>query len=283
MKKLLSITLLSLLSAFLVAGCGARKNNTDTTKDELSVGTSLPSLVQSETTEESQESVANSSQNEETSNGTEKTEIPSDDSSENETSKKEETLSKPSKTENSSKKPATNKTNKTESKVNTNSKGESSETKEYISKREAKAIALKTLGIKDSQINDYEFDSEWQKEELIYEISFEYKDVEYEYYIDALTGRIIRSKDKKNKEESKPSDSSQYKPKTEIGEAQAKNIALEHTGLLNSVINDYEFEVDIENGIKIYEINFSSGALEYSFEIRASDGMILDYEKEKKD
>lgn len=64
---------------------------------------------------------------------------------------------------------------------------------------------------------------------------------------------------------------------------QAKQIALERAGLSESQVVFEEREVDRDDGIKVYEIEFKYNRTEYSAEIRASDGTVLSWEVDNDD
>ncbi|HZK56840.1 MAG TPA: PepSY domain-containing protein [Clostridia bacterium] len=66
-----------------------------------------------------------------------------------------------------------------------------------------------------------------------------------------------------------------------IGMDTAKNIALRHAGLAESYIKDLEIELDRENGVIIYEVEFKYKGLEHEYEINATTGTIMDWEIEK--
>ncbi len=65
-----------------------------------------------------------------------------------------------------------------------------------------------------------------------------------------------------------------------IGEDKAKEIALERAGLTaNQVIFD-RVELDRDDGILKYELEFSKDSTEYDVEIKADDGRILSFERD---
>ena len=68
--------------------------------------------------------------------------------------------------------------------------------------------------------------------------------------------------------------------KAYIGSEKAKSIALKHAGLSASQISHYEFCKDYENGKMLYEIEFLYNGYEYSYEIDAATGSILQAERE---
>ena len=66
----------------------------------------------------------------------------------------------------------------------------------------------------------------------------------------------------------------------DIGYAKAKSIALNHAGVSESKAYDMDIELDDEDGTLVYEVEFKSGGMEYSYEINAASGAILKHEAE---
>ena len=66
----------------------------------------------------------------------------------------------------------------------------------------------------------------------------------------------------------------------DIGYAKAKSIALNHAGVSENQAYDMEIELDDEDGTLVYEVEFQSGNVEYSYEINAASGAILKHETE---
>lgn len=77
---------------------------------------------------------------------------------------------------------------------------------------------------------------------------------------------------------SSPSPVSSY-----IGVDKAKSIALKHAGLSASSVTFTKAKLDREDGIRIYEIEFYSRTQEYEYEIKATNGKILDFDVEALD
>lgn len=67
--------------------------------------------------------------------------------------------------------------------------------KEYLSKDEALDVVLKDLNAKKEDLYDLdiEIENKMKYENTIFEISFDYNRYEYEYYVDAVTGKILDS------------------------------------------------------------------------------------------
>ena len=66
----------------------------------------------------------------------------------------------------------------------------------------------------------------------------------------------------------------------DIGYAKAKSIALDHAGVSENEAYDIDIELDDEDGILVYEVEFKSGGMEYSYEINAVTSTILKRETE---
>ena len=62
-----------------------------------------------------------------------------------------------------------------------------------------------------------------------------------------------------------------------IGQDAALSIALDHAGLTSSQIYELDMELDSEDGIMVYEIEFESSAGEYEYDIHAHTGQIVKY------
>ena len=104
---------------------------------------------------------------------------------------------------------------------------------------------------------------------------------EFEYKVDAYTGAILESKREAADgtevpvvQPSKPAASG------DIGYAKAKSVALNHAGVSENKAYDMEIELDDEDGTLVYEVEFKSGGMEYSYEINAATGAIVKQEAE---
>ena len=107
---------------------------------------------------------------------------------------------------------------------------------------------------------------------------------EFEYKIDAYTGVILESKrEAADGTETPVVQPSKPAPTGDIGHAKAKSIALNHAGVSENKAYDMEIELDDEDGTLVYEVEFKSGNMEYSYEINAATGAILKHEAELDD
>ena len=60
----------------------------------------------------------------------------------------------------------------------------------------------------------------------------------------------------------------------------AKQIALSHAGLTSSQVTFKKTELDFDDGIQKYEVEFYYNNREYSYEIDANTGNVLSYEQD---
>ena len=133
-----------------------------------------------------------------------------------------------------------------------------------------------------------EVDSELDESPAHYEVELHAAWGEFEYLVDAYTGKVLSGQ--KNlltaastpNETTKPSDQKLDPSGTaqDIGHAKAKSIALNHAGVSENEAYDMEIELDDEDGTLVYEVEFKSGNMEYDYEINAASGAILKHEAE---
>ncbi len=69
--------------------------------------------------------------------------------------------------------------------------------------------------------------------------------------------------------------------KAYIGQEKANAAATEHAGLSASDVSYFETDMDTENGIMVYEVEFKCNGYEYDYDINALTGDIVKYSKEK--
>ena len=153
----------------------------------------------------------------------------------------------------------------------------------YIGVEKAKSIALKDAGVSGATFVKTKLETEDGVK--VYDVEFYKANVEYDYEIDAITGKI-REKDldienfsipKKKATTNKQTTKSKVKTSTkkaakDIGVEKAKSIALKDAGVSN--VKFTKAKVDYENGIKVYDIEFRKGNKEYDYEIEAATGKI---------
>ena len=129
-----------------------------------------------------------------------------------------------------------------------------------------------------------EVDSELDEFPTHYEVELHTAWGEFEYLVDAYTGKVLSGQ--KDLPTTAPVGDETAKPTAptgDIGHAKAKSIALNHAGVSENEAYDMEIELDDEDGTLVYEVEFKSGGMEYSYEINAATGAILKHETELDD
>lgn len=67
---------------------------------------------------------------------------------------------------------------------------------------------------------------------------------------------------------------------TRISEEKAKEIALSKAGITAEGVTFEKIELDNDDGVRKYEIEFRQGNTEYDVDIKADDGTVLKFEKD---
>ena len=129
-----------------------------------------------------------------------------------------------------------------------------------------------------------EVDPELDESPAHYEVELHTAWGEFEYLVDAYTGKVLSGQKNLLTAASTPSETMKPTAPSEaaqnIGHAKAKSIALNHAGVSENQAYDMEIELDDEDGKLVYEIEFKSGNMEYDYEINAATGAILKHEAE---
>ena len=129
-----------------------------------------------------------------------------------------------------------------------------------------------------------EVDSELDEFPAHYEVELHTAWGEFEYLVDAYTGKVLSGQKNLLTAASTPNETMKPTAPSEaaqnIGHAKAKSIALNHAGVSENEAYDMEIELDDEDGTLVYEVEFKSGNMEYDYEINAASGAILKHEAE---
>ena len=147
-------------------------------------------------------------------------------------------------------------------------KQSTTETTTMITKDKALEIALAHANVSKNNISNLEVKLDKDDGTTKYEVEFDVGTIEYDYDIDAVSGKIL----KVEKEERKQTTSST----SVITKEKALEIALTYAGANKSDVKD--LEIELEKGI--YEISFEIGNVEYELDIEASSGKVLQMKKE---
>jgi hypothetical protein len=179
-------------------------------------------------------------------------------------------------------------------------------TKKQISVDEAKQIALAHANLAQKDVTFVETKLDNEDNRIVYKIEFVISNIEYDYEIDAVSGEIIssdsdveddnkkiqtetsqqqNSADHSNKDKAKGSQEhstaqtqaptaapTQPEP-SKISVERAKQIAVSHAGVSGASFT--KVELDTDDGIAVYEIEFKVRNTEYDYEINAASGAII--------
>ncbi|MBQ8235166.1 MAG: PepSY domain-containing protein, partial [Clostridia bacterium] len=143
----------------------------------------------------------------------------------------------------------------------------SSESTTLIGEDAAKRAALSHAGITADAADYITCKIDRDDGQVLYEIEFSADGYEYDYDINVTTGAVLKyDKEKDDDGENNVTDNTTG---TVIDRAQAKQIALAHAGLTDARIT---CSLDSENGVKVYELEFTYGGYEYEYDINAANG-----------
>lgn len=149
-------------------------------------------------------------------------------------------------------------------------------TAKKITADEAKNIALAHAKLAQKDVTFVKAELETDNNRLIYDVDFYRGNVEYDYEISVADGTII-SADQDIENYSIPAPASTAAPTgahtSEISAEKAKQIAFSHAGVGGATFT--KVELDTDDGIKVYEIEFKVGNVEYEYDINASNGAII--------
>lgn len=149
------------------------------------------------------------------------------------------------------------------------------ESKKYISAEQAREIALEKAGLAEKAVVFEKAEREKEKGIVYFDIEFKTGGVAYEAHIDAETGAVLKWELDYEKDDKKV-----VEAKDLIGKEDAEKIALKDAG----VLKDTKFkkvELDRDDGIFRYEVEFYHEGIEYEYEIDAKTGAILKKEADR--
>ena len=183
---------------------------------------------------------------------------------------------------------------------NTSNSSVDSKDSNKITIEEAEEIAVKHAGLTKDQVSFSRTESEIDNGTEKYDIEFYYNGTEYDYEISAVDGKIIKYDNDINEDNNQNNIANSTQNNTQsntqnnsVNKAQnntnntagisgdkAKEIALKHAGLTSSQVSFKRTELDHDDGIQKYEVEFYYNNKEYSYEIDANTGNILSYEQD---
>ena len=154
--------------------------------------------------------------------------------------------------------------------------------KKAISKDRAIEIALQDAGLSKNSVWELEAELDKERNGLYWEVEFETREYEYSYDIQAYDA-VIAKKDISPQEQPAATQKPTEPQDQTISKARAIEIALEAAGLEKNAVSELDAELDDEGKTPYWEVSFETRKYEYSYEINANDGTVMDSEKERND
>ena len=140
---------------------------------------------------------------------------------------------------------------------------------------QAKSVALAHAGIEASAVTFTKGKLDYEDGRQEYEIEFVTADTKYEYEIKADDGAVLKASAEPVE---KISGNGQMQGGITLEEAKAA--ALAYVGVEEGTSSFTKLELDYDDGTAVYEIEFYADGKEYSFEIDALSGKVLEAEME---
>lgn len=165
----------------------------------------------------------------------------------------------------------------------------------FISESEVKDIVADNMSVSSSDLYFESIDFEMDKG--VYEVEVYYQNRDYEYKIDAKDGKIIytdfNTTDSITNDNSSNNNNSNNNSNTNgssnngnnattasIPLDEAKNIALTNANLTEDAVQFLRTEQEYDDGVLVYEIDFTHGDYEYDYKINANTGDVVSYDRD---
>ena len=150
-------------------------------------------------------------------------------------------------------------------------------TSKYISIDTVKDIVFKHAKVENKNVTNLEIEYDYENGNMIYDVEFHCNNIEYDYEVDAVSGKILESEiENKNKDSNNNNNNSN----TYLSKDKIKEIALKKANV--SKYYDYDIEFKFKGGTSIYEVEFETDSAEYDIKINAENGNIIKYEVKNK-
>lgn len=159
-----------------------------------------------------------------------------------------------------------------------------------ITMEQAQEIALKHAKLTSDQVSFIKTDTELENGIEVYNIEFSYENKEYDYKINSSNGEIIEydsdiedydiTQQQATKENKSVTPNNQNSNNSKITVEKAKEISLKHANLKDNQVVFDKTEMDYDNGVQVYDIEFHYNNIEYNYEIDANTGNILSYSQD---
>ena len=146
----------------------------------------------------------------------------------------------------------------------------------YITADEAEQAALSHAGISSSDVSYITCELDFDDGIMVYEVEFVSGNTEYEYDINAIDKSVLKFSTERADNYSQSGQGGSSGNAASITEAEAQQAAFSHAGVSGATVIKAEYDRDDNK----YEIEFIAGNYKYEYEISASDGRVIESEKE---
>lgn len=151
-----------------------------------------------------------------------------------------------------------------------------------LTEAQAKAKALAHAGLKESEVIFTKAKMDRDDGVTYFDVEFRAGNVEYEYEIHATTGKVLEHDkdidDDRLVTTKKPTTTTKAADRLTVKQAKAK--ALAHAGLAEKEVTFIKAKLDRDDGVSYYDVEFYCGNMEYSYEIHAITGKVLEADRD---
>ena len=144
-----------------------------------------------------------------------------------------------------------------------------------IGTENAQNFAFADAGIDPLSASNVRTEFDYERGQFIYEVDFVAGNSEYEYWIKASDGTVV-----KKQVEIITQDGSDAVATAEITLDKAKEIALADAGLAIADVTFTKGKLDVDDGLSVYDVDFFADNVKYEYEIHAVTGAVYSKSKE---
>ena len=142
-------------------------------------------------------------------------------------------------------------------------------TTNYIGEDAAKQIALQDAGVKEKDTTYLTVHLDHDDGVMVYEVEFMVGNKEYDYDIDAISGKIL------SKDFDIEGNNATSTAKGAVNEEQAKEIAVKAAGLTAKDVTFTKVKKEFDDGYNKIKVEFVHNGIEYEYDIDAATGKII--------
>ena len=147
-------------------------------------------------------------------------------------------------------------------------------------KEAALQTALKDAGVNEADASRIRVTMDRDDGMLVYEVRFDAAEVEYDYEIDAQSGRIISTDVERWDDDDRDDRNWTANANVAVSRDEAVKTALGKVS--GATEKDVRIELDYDDGRYRYEGDIIYNGIEYDFEIDADSGRILEWEEDRR-